>query len=84
MVVDQIPHGHSPIMQLPGHLAGLLGDPRRIRMSRATGQVDSSGRVFDEKQDIQRLESEGFDRQKIARQKLFLVVIENSSLDKLK
>lgn len=45
-------------------------------MSRAASQIDSSRHVFDEKQNIQRLEGESFHRQKIARQKLFFVVIE--------
>ena len=49
-------------------------------MSRAAGQVDSSRRVFDKKQDIERLEGEGFYRQKIASQKLLLVVIEKRAL----
>ena len=48
-------------------------------MSRAACQVDSSGCMFDKEEDIQRLESEGFDRQKIARQELLCVMVEESA-----
>jgi hypothetical protein len=68
VVVDQITHGEIPIVQLPGHLAGLLGDPGRIGMGGTTGQIDPSRSMFDEKEDIK--------RQKIAGQKLLFVVIE--------
>jgi hypothetical protein len=45
-------------------------------MSRTIGQMHSSCAVFDEKQDIQRLQSQGLDSEKITRQKLIFVVIQ--------
>jgi hypothetical protein len=45
-------------------------------MSRAASQIDLSRPVFDEKEHIQGLKGERFDRQKVASQELLFVVIE--------
>src|SRR5437868_6501964 len=58
----------SPLLECPGELSGLLGDPGARRVRGAAGQVDTSAAELDEEEHVQppqrdRLDGEEVDRE---------------------
>lgn len=65
--------------QVPDELARLLDQPRLRRVGCHIGNVDMTCSNFDEKEDIEGLQVNRFDREEITRQQGVLVVIEEGS-----
>jgi hypothetical protein len=54
--------------RVPGHIARLLGDPRRRRMRGVAGREHATRVDLEEEQDVQRLQAHRLDGEKVARQ----------------
>ena len=76
MIANQVLHRRLAVLELPGHLARLLGDPDVIRMRRASGEVHLTRTVLNEKQAVQGLQGKRFNGEEIAGKEPLLIVIE--------
>src|SRR5436309_1280207 len=63
---DQEPPPTEPAVDR--EVAGLVGDPSRVRMGRGPGDVDSPGGELEEEQHVERLQRDGLDREEVAGQ----------------
>ncbi len=75
-VVDQEAHRHCSFVDLATELAGLLRDPRGGRVGWTASEVDPARPEFNENEDIEGLQPEGFDRKKVTCHDLVSVVSE--------
>ena len=57
-----------PLLECPGELAGLLGDPGAGRVGGAAGEVDASAAEFDEEEHVQPLQRDRLDGEEVDRE----------------
>jgi hypothetical protein len=56
------------LLEYPGELAGLLGDPGARRVGGAAGEMNAPTRELDEEEDVQALERDRFDCEEVDRE----------------
>jgi len=64
IIPNEKPNGRIAILEFPHHLTGLLGDPGVIRMSRAACEMHPAAPNFDEHEDVNCVQKQGFDGEK--------------------
>jgi len=75
-IVDQVLHRQPRFLQPPTRVARLLRDPCGLWLGRTAGEMDTPGSHFDEKQDVEGLQPHRFDREKVARQHLIAIMVD--------
>ncbi len=65
-VADEEADGAHPSVEVQGEVAGLLGDPGRVGVSRCWAEVDPPAAELDEHEDVERPEPGGLDGEEVA------------------
>jgi hypothetical protein len=67
-VADHVAKASQPVLNCPGELAGLLGDPLSSGVGGAAGEVDAAAAELDEEENIEPPQGDRFDREEVDRE----------------